>query len=521
MPRRSSSRRCWQQARGAAARPQRRSAPARTATSASARRRRRGRRAPLRGEAPRARSRRTPSSPAAGASARPRRAPRRRRARRSSARCRAPCSRSRSPRATRSRAGQVLCVVEAMKMENEITAHRAGRRDRRSRSPPGEPVTTGQVICVVAPGRAGWRAEWPFCAAVSRASAASRSPRPRAGSTTGSSSSTAGLWDRDVLGGSLLSPEAQGAPARAARTRSRPSRLLFVKKPERRAHGRRHVYFGVVDGRRGAAPRARGRRTRRTCVGVDFGRARRRRGAGRPGRRTRSSSSARTGSATAAARGTAGPLYDALRADRPGRVWQSTHVGGDRFAGNVVVAPAGALLRAGRAGRRRGAPRRPMPRAGSTSTATAAAPRYPFPVQAAEQRDPRDGGPPRASTTSLLGPSAAARTPGACASARRTARPSRSTSSPSCGEPVYLTCGAAEPSRPRRFRATGRRRSDVTTAESPRGRGGATRTSRPSSSSSPGSSAGAERIVGLEAARPASARGVRGEARSPCPRRRG
>src|SRR5262249_9143404 len=34
------------------------------------------------------------------------------------------------------------------------------------------------------------------------------------------------------------------------------------------------------------------------------------------------------------------PLYDALRqaADSAG-VWQSTHVGGDRFAGNVVVLP--------------------------------------------------------------------------------------------------------------------------------------------------------------------------------------
>ena len=29
--------------------------------------------------------------------------------------------------------GQVLCVVEAMKMENEITAHRAGRVDRALR----------------------------------------------------------------------------------------------------------------------------------------------------------------------------------------------------------------------------------------------------------------------------------------------------------------------------------------------------------------------------------------------------
>ncbi len=46
------------------------------------------------------------------------------------------------------RAGQVLCVVEAMKMENEITAHRAGRVTELSVEA-GQAVTTGQVICVV------------------------------------------------------------------------------------------------------------------------------------------------------------------------------------------------------------------------------------------------------------------------------------------------------------------------------------------------------------------------------------
>jgi acetyl-CoA/propionyl-CoA carboxylase biotin carboxyl carrier protein len=44
--------------------------------------------------------------------------------------------------------GQVLCVVEAMKMENEITAHRAGRVSELSVEV-GQAVKTGQVICVV------------------------------------------------------------------------------------------------------------------------------------------------------------------------------------------------------------------------------------------------------------------------------------------------------------------------------------------------------------------------------------
>jgi len=46
-------------------------------------------------------------------------------------------------------AGQVICIVEAMKMENEVHAHRAGRITDLSVAP-GQPVKTGQVICVVA-----------------------------------------------------------------------------------------------------------------------------------------------------------------------------------------------------------------------------------------------------------------------------------------------------------------------------------------------------------------------------------
>jgi acetyl-CoA/propionyl-CoA carboxylase, biotin carboxylase, biotin carboxyl carrier protein len=47
-------------------------------------------------------------------------------------------------------AGQVICIVEAMKMENEIAAHRAGVVTDLSVEP-GQPVSTGQVVCVVAP----------------------------------------------------------------------------------------------------------------------------------------------------------------------------------------------------------------------------------------------------------------------------------------------------------------------------------------------------------------------------------
>jgi acetyl-CoA/propionyl-CoA carboxylase biotin carboxyl carrier protein len=47
-------------------------------------------------------------------------------------------------------AGQVICIVEAMKMENEVHALRDGVVRELSVGP-GQPVGTGQVICVVAP----------------------------------------------------------------------------------------------------------------------------------------------------------------------------------------------------------------------------------------------------------------------------------------------------------------------------------------------------------------------------------
>jgi acetyl-CoA/propionyl-CoA carboxylase, biotin carboxylase, biotin carboxyl carrier protein len=45
--------------------------------------------------------------------------------------------------------GQVICIVEAMKMENEVHAHRAGVVSQLSVGA-GEAVSTGKVICVIA-----------------------------------------------------------------------------------------------------------------------------------------------------------------------------------------------------------------------------------------------------------------------------------------------------------------------------------------------------------------------------------
>jgi biotin carboxyl carrier protein len=47
-------------------------------------------------------------------------------------------------------AGALLCVVEAMKMENEIVAHAAGVVSE-VRVSAGDQVASGQVVCIVAP----------------------------------------------------------------------------------------------------------------------------------------------------------------------------------------------------------------------------------------------------------------------------------------------------------------------------------------------------------------------------------
>src|SRR5918999_571346 len=48
-------------------------------------------------------------------------------------------------------AGHLICVVEAMKMENEIAAHRPGVVASISVAT-GDQVTHGQLICVLADG---------------------------------------------------------------------------------------------------------------------------------------------------------------------------------------------------------------------------------------------------------------------------------------------------------------------------------------------------------------------------------
>ena len=143
-----------------------------------------------------------------------------------------------------------------------------------------------------------------------------------------------GLWAHDPLPGSALSAEIR--EHLAAQVASLPRcRLLFIRRPERRGHSALACFY--------AESRERGSRLTQLeleryddLLDVDFVHA--------PGdlrqepllvvctHGKRDRCCARYGR----------PLYDALRdvADE-GTVWQSSHVGGDRFAGNVVCLPEG------------------------------------------------------------------------------------------------------------------------------------------------------------------------------------
>jgi hypothetical protein len=149
-----------------------------------------------------------------------------------------------------------------------------------------------------------------------------------------------GAWTRDVLGGSLLSPELKDHLRAQLEALGR-SRLLFVKKPERRSQADRSVFFGTSKPGKERFFELEVEH-QDELRGVDFDAALASGGeaftpvteplfvACTHGKRDRCC--ARYGR----------PLYDALKdATDTDRVWQSTHVGGDRFAGNVVVLPHG------------------------------------------------------------------------------------------------------------------------------------------------------------------------------------
>jgi len=142
-------------------------------------------------------------------------------------------------------------------------------------------------------------------------------------------------------------------------------------------------------------------------------------------------------------------LKDVLRAADPNWVWQATHVGGDRFAGNLVILPEG--LYHGRVGEEDVAPLITSYRAGRIELS-----RYrgrschPFPVQAAEGHVRRATGLTGIGDLTVL-------------AARRDARDRFTVEllavpagvvhevevAVELGPPALLTCEAMEPQRPR------------------------------------------------------------------------
>jgi hypothetical protein len=222
----------------------------------------------------------------------------------------------------------------------------------------------------------------PFCAAVS---SARREPLAATASRIDHwlLVEYRGPWRRDVLGESLLSP-ALKAHLREQLAALPHSRLLFVRQPERRSEGRRRVVVG----------RSRPGEERFLALDVEHHDDLREvdlagalAGDGAPGvplegplfvvctHGKRDRCCARQGR----------PLYDALRRSAPGaQVWQSTHVGGDRFAGNVVVLPHGLYF--GRVGPEDVDPLLAALASGMVDLARyRGRSAYSFPVQAAEQ----------------------------------------------------------------------------------------------------------------------------------------
>jgi hypothetical protein len=255
-----------------------------------------------------------------------------------------------------------------------------------------------------------------------------------------------GAWQRDALAASHLSDDVRRHLAEQAASLPR-TKLLFIRRRSRRADARLHVYVASSTERDPwlveleledpgdllelslARGRSLGRAVEEPLLLVCT-----------HGKRDR----------CCAAFGRA--LYDELRTQPEGdRVWQSTHVGGDRFAGNVVCLPHGLYF--GRVGTAEVQPLLQRLRKGEILLDVYRGRcSYSFPVQAAEHELRRSAGITGIAELRLE-------------SAERTASGWRvSFHGPNGelhtvaverheGEPAYLTCSATTARRPPRYLA--------------------------------------------------------------------
>ena len=152
------------------------------------------------------------------------------------------------------------------------------------------------------------------------------------------------------------------------------------------------------------------------------------------------------------------PLYDALREEADEDwVWQSTHVGGDRFAANLVCFPHGLYF--GRLDRLEIGPLLDEYLAGRIYLAAfRGSCCYPFPVQAAERAVRAGAG--LTGTDDIAVESVRRTGPERWDVAFRAAASAELhevSVTAEHGDPTYLTCSAETLRRPRRYVATGRR----------------------------------------------------------------
>ena len=263
-----------------------------------------------------------------------------------------------------------------------------------------------------------------------------------------------GLWTRDIVGGSGLSDQVK-AYLREQLTALPRSRLLFIRRPERRQHPGYALYVARTT-ERGSHVLGAEVEAYPDLLGLDLAGALETGAAdwARPvegpllvvcthGKRDRCC--AKFGR----------PLYDAVREQtEEDTVWQASHVGGDRFAGNLVSLPDGLYF--GRVERAEAwalldevlAGRIPLEHYRGRSC-------YSFAEQAAERAVREGTGATAPDDLALV--SSEPEGDGWLVRFEVAGEMHEVDVAAELGVPAYLTCDAARPSRPRRFVVRGHR----------------------------------------------------------------
>ncbi len=262
-----------------------------------------------------------------------------------------------------------------------------------------------------------------------------------------------GAWGRDVLAASLLS-SAVKEHVREQLARLANSRLVFIRRPERRSRRAYAVYVvrSLVQDRRVRALEC---EDYEDLLSFDFA-AILEAGGSRTSPEGPLMLVCTHGKRDRCCAKFGQPVYDELRT-RAGSVWQSTHVGGDRFAANVVFLPEGLYF--GRLQRADAAPlvddylagRIPFDHYRGRSC-------YPFHVQAAERAVRLAAGAEGIDDLELVEAHPAGEGRSRVTFLVRESRDEHEVDvAASLGEPTRLTCAAVTPRPPRLYSAIAHR----------------------------------------------------------------